>query len=431
MSTPGLVEPGVFGVFRPVLLLPAGIAKRLSQSQLAAILAHEFCHVRRRDNLTAAIHMAVQAAFWFHPLVWWLGARLVDERECACDEEVLRLGNTPQVYAEGILNVCKLYLESPLACVPGVTGANLKRRIETIMKNRIGRELGLGSKFLLAIAALLAVVGPLAVGVLDGSVLRGQSGKATATVDATSTLPSFEVASIKPSDPDGQLKVDFAPGGRLFISHGTLRFLIKIAYDVGDDQITGGPAWLGSKRFDVQAKPDKQIPGDPAKMTKDQLLLFHAPTRLRLQRLLAERFHLELRKESKPMPIFALTIAKNGVKMRRNASTGDPVLKGNVGGVLEATRVDMNTLAQFLSEGQTGRPVINMTALNGGFDFRLEWTPDPSLNPQADPNQPPTADLGGISIFTALRQELGLQLDARTGSAETLVVTRVEFPSAN
>src|SRR5262249_54214825 len=133
MSTPGLVEPGVFGVFRPILLLPEGIGERLNDAQLEAILAHELCHVRRRDNLTATIHMAVQAVFWFHPLVWWLGARLVDERERACDEEVLRLGNRPQVYAAGILNVCKLYVESPLACVSGVTGADLKKRIGSIM----------------------------------------------------------------------------------------------------------------------------------------------------------------------------------------------------------------------------------------------------------------------------------------------------------
>ena len=126
MSAPGLVEPGVFGVFRPILLLPEGIGARLNEPQLEAILAHELCHVRRRDNLTATIHMAVQAVFWFHPLVWWLGARLVDERERACDEEVLRLGNRPQVYAAGILNICKLYVESPLACVSGVTGADLK-----------------------------------------------------------------------------------------------------------------------------------------------------------------------------------------------------------------------------------------------------------------------------------------------------------------
>jgi bla regulator protein BlaR1 len=82
--------------------------------------------------------MAVQAAFWFHPLVWWLGARLVDQRERACDEEVLRLRYAPQVYTESILNVRKFYIESPLVCVPGVTGANLKKRIETIMKNESG-----------------------------------------------------------------------------------------------------------------------------------------------------------------------------------------------------------------------------------------------------------------------------------------------------
>ena len=300
------------------------------------------------------------------------------------------------------------------------------------MANRRKRELSYGKKLLLAALAAVAVGGPLAVGIMDAPMLRGQSGRAATTVVASSSLPSFEVASIKPSDPNSQLAVDFAPGGRLSVSHATLRFLIKIAYDVNDDQVTGGPAWLGSNRFDVQAKPDKQLPGDPAKMTRDQILLFHEPTRLRLQRLLAERFHLELRKESKPMPIYALTIAKNGLRMKRSNSAGDPLLKANAGGgVLEATRVDMNTLARFLSEGQTGRPVVNMTALNGGFDFRLEWTPDPSLSSQADPGRPSPADLDGIDIFTALQRQLGLRLDARTGSAETLVVARVELPSPN
>ncbi len=100
--------------------------ERLTPSQLEAVLAHELCHVRRRDNLTSVIHMIVEAVFWFHPLVWWIGARLVEERELACDEEVLRLGSEPRVYAEGILNVCKLYVESPLRCVSGVTGSNLE-----------------------------------------------------------------------------------------------------------------------------------------------------------------------------------------------------------------------------------------------------------------------------------------------------------------
>ena len=140
-SSPGLLEPGVVGLLRPILLLPAGIVERLTPPQLEAVLAHELCHVRRRDNLSAAIHMIVEAVFWFHPLVWWIGARLVEERERACDEEVLQLGSEPHVYAEAILNVCKLYVESPLVCVSGVTGSNLKKRIEAIMANRIAPDL--------------------------------------------------------------------------------------------------------------------------------------------------------------------------------------------------------------------------------------------------------------------------------------------------
>ena len=83
------MEPGIFGIARPVLAWPAGISARLDDAQLDAVLAHEVCHVRRRDNLTAALHMLVEAAAWFHPLVWWLRARLLAERERACDEEVL------------------------------------------------------------------------------------------------------------------------------------------------------------------------------------------------------------------------------------------------------------------------------------------------------------------------------------------------------
>ena len=140
-SAPGLLEPGVVGFLRPILLLPEGIAECLTPRQLEAVLAHELCHVRRRDNLTSAIHMIVEAVFWFHPLVWWIGARLVEERERACDEAVLSLGSEPQVYAEGILNVCKIYLESPLRCVSGVTGSDLKKRIQAILTGRVAGEL--------------------------------------------------------------------------------------------------------------------------------------------------------------------------------------------------------------------------------------------------------------------------------------------------
>jgi hypothetical protein len=177
-ESPGLLEPGVVGFFRPVLLLPAGIVERLTPLQLQAVLAHEMCHVRRRDNLTSAIHMVVEAMFWFHPFVWYIGARLVEERERACDETVLSLGAEPRDYAEGILSVCKLYVESPLACVSGVTGANLKRRLEAIIANRTRQRLNRVKKFVLATAGVAVVVGPVVLGLMMGIgnfVVRAQS----------------------------------------------------------------------------------------------------------------------------------------------------------------------------------------------------------------------------------------------------------------
>jgi beta-lactamase regulating signal transducer with metallopeptidase domain len=90
-------EPGVFGILKPVLVLPDGIMDRLTTQELEAILAHEICHVKRRDNLANAIHLAVEALLWFYPLVWWLGARLIEERERACDEEVLQGGAKPRI----------------------------------------------------------------------------------------------------------------------------------------------------------------------------------------------------------------------------------------------------------------------------------------------------------------------------------------------
>jgi len=149
ISSAALLEPGVFGIWRPVLLLPKGITERLTEEQMDTIVAHELCHVRRRDNLVAAIHMVVEALFWFHPLVWWIGARMIAERERACDEEVLRLGKEPEVYAESILKVCRFYVESPIECVAGVTGSDLKKRIGGIMRPQVVRGLGFGKRVLL------------------------------------------------------------------------------------------------------------------------------------------------------------------------------------------------------------------------------------------------------------------------------------------
>ena len=175
VSSTALLEPGVFGVFRPVVLLPEGIATRLTAAQPRGVIAHELCHVHHRDNLMAATHMFVETIFWFHPLVWWIGKRMLEERERACDEEVLRLGCEPRAYAEGILEVCRLYVESSLVCVSGVGGSNLRNRVAAIMSERIGVRLGLAKKVVLSAAGTLALTLPIGVGIMNAPAIRAQS----------------------------------------------------------------------------------------------------------------------------------------------------------------------------------------------------------------------------------------------------------------
>ncbi len=200
---PSRLEPGLVGIWRPVILLPQGITERLSAAELDAIMAHELCHLRRRDNLLAAIHMAVEALFWFHPLVWWIGRRLNAERERACDESVLASGKSPALYAESILKVCKLYLHSPLACAAGVSGADLKQRLEEIVENKIIHGLKNTRKALLAAAALLAVGAPLALGLVQSAPVLAQAqapagGKKSGFVDLS--VREVECDNKKPGD---------------------------------------------------------------------------------------------------------------------------------------------------------------------------------------------------------------------------------------
>jgi TonB family protein len=172
------LEPGIFGIRRPLLLWPVGISQHLQDAHLEAILTHEAQHVRRRDNLAAAMHMVVEAIFWFHPLVWWLGARLVEERERACDEEVLRLGNQPEIYAESILKTCEFCVASPLACVSGVTGADLKLRIVRIMTQGSVDKLGFLKKLLLVVIGTGAVAAPIVVGLIKAPLATAQATQA-------------------------------------------------------------------------------------------------------------------------------------------------------------------------------------------------------------------------------------------------------------
>jgi uncharacterized protein (TIGR03435 family) len=307
VSSPGLMEPGLFGIFRPVLWIPAGVAGRLTDAELESILAHEVCHLRRRDNLFAAIHMAVEALFWFHPLVWWLGARLTEERELACDEEVIRLGGEPQTYAESILKICEFCLSSPVACAAGVTGGGLKGRVESIMANPFRRDLSFANKALLALGVLIAAAAPVTVGIFRAQAAQ-PGGQRLA----------FDVVSIKP-DRSGNYggAGDGVPGtrgpsnGRWRWKRIPLPILIQYAYDVRREQIFGVPDYFQRPEtaFNIEAK-------FPPETTAAQF-------RSMLGSLLADRFQFSMHRETRNVPAIALEIAKTGLKLKR--ASGDCV----------------------------------------------------------------------------------------------------------
>src|SRR5687767_4715711 len=176
------LEPGVLGIRKPLLMWPRHLTERLGPTHIEAIVTHEVCHIVRRDNLLASAHLVGSAVFWFHPLVWWIGARLVDERERACDERVLVLGQRPAIYAESILQTCRLCIASPLVNVAGVTGGHLKTRIFRIMRNTPADPLGARKKILLVLAAGLVGLVPVAAGV-PGALPAASSTAARASQD--------------------------------------------------------------------------------------------------------------------------------------------------------------------------------------------------------------------------------------------------------
>jgi beta-lactamase regulating signal transducer with metallopeptidase domain len=208
-SSTSAIEPGLVGIWQPILLLPEGIAASLSVPEMSAILAHELCHMRRRDNLTAAIHMLVEAVFWFYPVVWWLGARLIAERERACDESVLATGNEPEAYAEGILKVCRFYVQSALDCAAGVSGADLKKRVEEIMVNRRSVPVSTAKTIMLATAGAAAIALPF----LAGSVAMHAVAVAAPlqSQDNAPALPNDEIAQKRTEQRQPRTAVAFDP----------------------------------------------------------------------------------------------------------------------------------------------------------------------------------------------------------------------------
>jgi len=275
-------------------------------------------------------------------------------------------------------------------------------------------------------------------------------------VFAQSSSPAFEVASIKPSDPNKVRNVTIrnGPGGGLNINDATLKLLIELAYDVRDFQILGGPGWIKSDRYDIAAKAEPDVslaPTDQRKAMEQQ--------RERLRALLADRFQLKVRRETKKLPVYALTPAKGGPKLKvsnletpapgPNSDKGPQSFRGSFMrmrlGQIMGQSASLDLLVEALTR-QLGRAVIDKTSLKGTYDFKLEWTPDPaqSLGPgfggPGEPSvgrEPPPSDSpaptepNGPSLFVALKEQLGLKLQSQKAPIEIIVIESVQKPSEN
>ena len=252
-----------------------------------------------------------------------------------------------------------------------------------------------------------------------------------ATQSQTPTRPEFDVATIRPVKTLGGVSMGAGDGGAS--EHNvTLKNLMTVAYRIQDFQISGGPGWAGSDRFDVEAKAANPKAGP------DQV-------RLMLQSLLEDRFELKLHRETKESSIYALAVDKGGLKMKLSADQTSATVngpspegtlnRGNIrigNGSLIGNAVTMPLFVRMLSQ-RLDRTVVDMTNLTGRFDLRLQWTPDVGETPFSPGGDllPPAADSSSPSIFAAIQEQLGLKLESQKGPVEMLVIDSVEKPSAN
>jgi bla regulator protein blaR1 len=252
----------------------------------------------------------------------------------------------------------------------------------------------------------------------------------------------IEAASIKPSDlaTCKEYPIIDGHGERYDLSCVKVKFLIQIAYGVRDFQILGSPAWIGSNLFNIAVRTGPASGGskgpekDVNELTDSERQASGARLRAMLQRLLADRFQLKIHHETKELPVYLLTVAKGGSKLKDGEKSSD--VSGGLTpgrGFLAGSQTSISFLAQTLSQ-IVGRPILNRTGLIGKYDFELKWNPDqssansplgealPSLSP-VDPNRP--------NIFTAIQEQLGLKLDSSKGPVEVIVVDHIEKASAN
>jgi uncharacterized protein (TIGR03435 family) len=256
---------------------------------------------------------------------------------------------------------------------------------------------------------------------LGSAPLTGQTGQAASAGVvpihnmAADADPVFEVATIKPSQPNDPTDGFHTRGRHVFIENQTVNKLIAFAYGLHEKQIAGGPAWLGTDRFDIDGVPDAE--GTPG-LKQEQGMV---------KKLLAERFRLTFHREMKELSVYAITVGKGEPKLAK--SVGELIGMPSQDADQHGTELDMKfknmSMADFgfCMQFFLDRPIVDQTGLAGKYDFNLKWSFDEteaSSNPNAAPG-----------LFTAVQEQLGLKLEAVKAPADVIVIDHVERPSAN
>jgi len=238
--------------------------------------------------------------------------------------------------------------------------------------------------------------------------------------------PAFEVAAIKLRPPGSMIRMigGWPSGPRLTLEAMSLSDLVSWAYNTKPWLVDGGPAWASSsgirdrstlddkpKRFDIIAKAE----GDAERPI--------AEFRQMMQTLLSERFHLELRRETRETPVYALVVDRGGPKFHESAPDAKGILRMAGRGKIAGSGGTIEQLAGWFSNANgVDRPVVDQTGLTGHYDYTLEWS-----NPMAGD----TSDSAAPSIFKAMQEQLGLKLEPRRAPVEFLVIVHAEMPSSN
>lgn len=386
--------PTVIGWLRPVVLVPIGALTGLPPDQIQALLIHELAHIRRNDYLVNILQSVAEAWLFYHPAIWWISSHIRAEREQCCDDIAVAASGDVLAYARALADL-ESARPAQLTQAIAANGGSLS--------DRIGRLLGHSQPSPRTGAGAMILAGTIVL-IVTATGIFGQSSN-----------PQFEVASFKPSPPNSIYGIKYSPGGRFDAQGVPLHRLIEEAWTIRVFQIEGGPQWLGSDRYDIAAKA-------PGNATEPQL-------RLMLRALLQDRFHLTLHTETREPGVYMLVIGKNGSKLaeakdddnaEHRVRIGGP---GRLGGFAATTAQLAETLSDVRLNGRpmVDRPVLDRTGLTGQYNFLLQWTPDAGGATLPE----------GPSIFTAIEEQLGLQLKSGKGSVEYLIVDHAEKPTAN